>query len=111
MALPHLPGGPRTFKTTRNLQILTKSTYILIFSHCEWFFICEQFHISAEKNTSTLFTVNALLEKRIEYLAAIVGASLVIPRLISNTNIRHDYKNFFLFPLGFAILVFLLMGL
>lgn len=90
--------------------LLSFSLGILYLSQCEWFWGCEQLGMLIEKNTSIHLTLNELLEKRIDYLIAVAGASLVIPRLISNTNIRHDYMYWFLIPLGLAILTFFLMG-
>lgn len=79
---------------------------ILILHQCSFFQVCDTFHISVTDNSSTILTVNDLLEKRIELLSATAAASLVIPRLISNPNIRNDYKYFFLIPLGLSILAF-----
>ena len=89
------------------ISLLSIFSFSIFFLHqCEFFSVCDQFNISVSNNSSTLLTVNELLEKRIELLSAIAGASLVIPRLISNTNIRYDYKYYFFIPLGLSILAF-----
>lgn len=94
-----------SFSPKHSVVALPISSIVLLVSFSAFLIFIQNYAETVNSNTLSIGIKN-LLERKIELSLFIVSSSLIIPRLISNLEIRHSYFWLYFVPIGLILIFF-----